>query len=140
MFRRWLALFTKKFVLIHQNRQIRFLLTGVLNSIFGFLVYSLVILLSGQVLLALFFSTCAGIVFNFFTTGGFVFRDTSTLRAPRFVFCYLLIYAINYGLINALARWVDSAIIAQALLTPLMAVLSYFLMARFVFKGSAETT
>jgi len=77
---------------------------------------------------------------QFFTIGGFVFSDTSTQRVPRFVFCYLLIYAINYGLINAITRWVDSAIIAQALLTPLMAGLSYFLMARFVFKNSAKTT
>ena len=83
---------------------------------------------------------CAGIVFNFFTTGGFVFRDISIQRVPRFIFCYFLIYVINYGLINELARWVDSAIVAQALLTPLMAALSYFLMARFVFKDSAKTT
>jgi len=135
-----LDLLVRLLVRMQHNRPARFLIIGIFNSAFGLLVYSLVILLSAPVWFALMTGMCTGIVFNFFTTSGFVFRDTSTQRVPRFVFCYLLIYAVNYGLINALIRWVDSAIIAQALLTPLIAGLSYFLMARFVFKDSAKTT
>ena len=140
MLRKLLNPLMRLLVLVQHNRPARFLLSGIFNSAFGLLVYSLAILLSRPVWIALMTGMCAGIVFNFFTTGGFVFRDISIQRVPRFIFCYFLIYVINYGLINELARWVDSAIVAQALLTPLMAALSYFLMARFVFKDSAKTT
>ncbi len=124
--------------MISQNRPLRFLLAGILNSLFGFLIYGLVIVLFDKVWLALLAGICAGIVFNFLTTGGFVFRDTSLERVPRFVLCYLLIYAANYLLITILINWVDSAILAQALLTPFVAVFSYLLMARFVFHGSTD--
>ena len=134
--KKFFALLSHQLVKAHQNRPLRFFFAGILNSIFGFFVYALVIVFTAQIWLALLSGICTGIVFNFLTTGGFVFRDTSLQRVPRFAFCYFLIYVANYLLINALSNWINSAIISQALLTPFIAILSYFLMARFVFSSS----
>ena len=85
--------------------------------------------------LALLAGTLAGTVFNFFTTGGYVFRQISLARFPRFVICYLLVYGSNIMLIDFISIWVSSKILSQALITLPLAVLSYFLMARFVFSS-----
>lgn len=123
-----------------QSRPLRFFLVGILNSFFGFLVYCVVVLISAEVWLALLSGICAGLVFNFFTTGGIVFRDTSIRRLPRFIAFYLGIYALNYALINMLSIWLDSAILSQALLTPFIAIFSYFFMAHFIFNDSGRPT
>lgn len=136
MIKRLCELLPERAALALQKRPLRFFLTGILNSLFGFLVYSVVILLSTQVWLALLSGICTGIVFNFATTGGFVFGDTSIQRMPSFGYCYLFIYAVNYTLIRVLSIWIESAILSQALLTPFIAIISYFLLARFVFNDS----
>ena len=139
MLNKFFALLSHQLAKAHQNRPLRFFLAGILNSIFGFFVYALVIVFTAKIWLALLSSICAGIVFNFFTTGGFVFRNTSIQRAPRFAGCYFFIYVANYILISALSYWIDNVIISQALLTPFIAILSYFLMARFVFPHSKDS-
>ena len=136
MLKKFFALLPHQLAETHQNRPLRFFLAGILNSIFGFFVYTLAIVFTEKIWLALLASVCAGIVFNFFTTGGFVFRDNSIQRVPRFAGCYFFIYITNYALINALSYWIDNVIISQALLTPFIAILSYFLMAHFVFPQS----
>ena len=118
-----------------QNRKkfSRFLLAGGVNTLFGFAVYCVLILAGMDVWLSLLVGTLLGTVFNFFTTGGYVFRDISRARFPRFVICYLLIYGINFMLIEWLSAWLSSKIVSQAILIFPMALLSFFLMARFVF-------
>jgi hypothetical protein len=73
------------------------------------------------------------VAFNFFTTGGYAFRSLLLSRFPRFAAAYGLIYLINWALIHALQPWVPGVIVAQALLVVPMALLSYLIMARFVF-------
>lgn len=79
--------------------------------------------------------TFAGVAFNFLTTGGYVFKDLSLGRFPRFYLTYLIIYLVNLSLIVLLSRWVGSAILAQALVALPMALCSYLLIARFVFRS-----
>jgi len=126
-------LLSKVLTLQAQTRPLRFVVAGVVNSVFGFLVYSLAIHLFAQVWLGLVAGICAGITFNFFTTGGYVFRDTSRQRIPRFVASYILIFTVNYTLLSLLMPMLNGPIVAQAVLTPFIALFSYFLLARFVF-------
>lgn len=111
----------------------RFLVAGGINTIFGFVIYSLSIAAGVAVWLALLASTLSGTIFNFFTTGGYVFRQLSPRRFPRFIVCYLLVYGINLMFIELVSAWLSSKIVAQAILVFPMALLSYFLMGRFVF-------
>ncbi|MCY1165166.1 GtrA-like protein [compost metagenome] len=118
---------------LKDNRFARFLLAGGVNTLFGFAVYSGTILAGGPIWLALLAGILAGIAFNFLTTGGYVFRDLSSRRFPRFLLAYLLIYLVNLGLIALLSRWIIHPILAQAIITAPIAIASYLLMARFVF-------
>jgi len=122
-------------------RGIRFLLVGGLNSLFGFAVFSLLAYLGAHTWQALLGSNLAGILFNFFTIGGVVFRDLGLSRAPRFALAYLCIYLVNLESI----RWLSSQvqmhqITAQALLTAPMAIISYVVMSRFVFFRKITST
>jgi putative flippase GtrA len=116
------------------NRFLRFLITGGVNSLFGLAIYSICILTGMTVWLALLVGMLSGTVFNFFTTGGYVFRQLSLSKYPRFVICYLLVYGINIILIELVCVWLNNKIMAQAIITPPLALISYYLMARFVFS------
>lgn len=112
----------------------RFLIAGALNTIFGFLIYSAAIICGLLVWQALLTGMLAGVGINFCTIGGFVFRDLVVSRFWKFSAAYMLIYWINLGLVELISKWVDSAILTQAMVTVPMAVGSYFLMSRFVFR------
>ena len=119
--------------MLRGNRLLRFFVAGAINTLFGFLVYSAALLAGGAVWLALLVGLVSGTLFNFFSTGGYVFRDLRLARVPRFVVCYLTIYAVNLLLIGWLTLRVGNPIIAQGILTAPIALLAYVLMARFVF-------
>ena len=108
-------------------------MAGAVNTLFGFAVYSGAIVVGIPVWAALLVANATGIVFNFVTTGGYAFRERAASRFPRFCAAYLLVYLVNWALLAQLGAWVPGAIAAQALLTAPMAVLSYLIMARFVF-------
>jgi putative flippase GtrA len=126
-----------------KNRFLRFLIAGFVNTLFGFLVYSGLVLAEVPVWLALAGSTVAGTLFNFITTGGYVFRDLSLARLPRFLACYVVVFATNLELIGAMTRLLGGKILAQAILALPMAGLAFLLMSWLVFvknPDSVETT
>jgi len=123
-----------KYLPFRDNRFLRFLVAGGVNTLFGFAVYSGCIMAGLTVWLSLLIGTVFGTVFNFFTNGGYVFRQLSHTRFPRFVFCYLTVYGVNIFLIDLISIWLSSKILAQAILALPLALLSYFLMSHFVFK------
>lgn len=84
---------------------------------------------------ALLAGILVGVFFNFFTTGGYVFRDLTAIRFLRFVVAYLLVYMVNLGSVVLLSLWIDSVIWIQTILSIPVALGSYFLMSRFVFKS-----
>jgi putative flippase GtrA len=121
---------------IFEFRVVRFLLVGGVNTLFGFAVFSLIAYLGGKTWHALLGGNVAGIVFNFITIGGTVFRDLDLRRAPRFVLAYLGLFALNLEAIELLSDAIPVGRIAvQALLTAPMAVLSYLIMSKLVFLG-----
>lgn len=109
------------------------MIVGGVNTLFSFAVYSICIVTGMALWLALLAGTLSGTVFNFFSTGGYVFRELSLTRFPRFVICYLLVYGINIMMIEVISIWVSSKILSQAIMIFPLALFSYFLMARFVF-------
>ncbi len=122
---------------LRRNRFMRFLVAGGINTLFGFAVYSGAVVAGVAAWLALLVATVLGIAFNFITTGGYVFREISLVRLPRFVICYLVVYTINLGLIELLLMWLTNRILSQFVLMCPMTVLSYLLMTRFVYLKAA---
>jgi putative flippase GtrA len=120
------------------NRTVRFLLVGILNSAFGFLVFSAVVWAEQGTIVALLAGNVAGLVFNFFSTGGLVFRTLALHRLPKFVTCYVSMLIVNYALLEISANLLDSQIIAQAILTLPMAGLSYAVMTLWVYRTATD--
>jgi putative flippase GtrA len=121
---------------IFQNRFIRFVVVGAINSIVGFSAFTVILLLGAPAWIAIAGGNVLGIVFNFFSTGGVVFRDLSLSNMPRFVACSLLLLALNVCLMDWLSPLIGGRIVTQALLTAPLAVVSYLGMTKLVFRGS----
>lgn len=122
--------------LLRRHRFGRFVVASAVNTLFGFAVYSTVILLRGPVWAALAAGNVAGICFNFITTGGYVFRSFLMSRFPGFASVYGVVYLANWFLIRWLSDFVPGPIAAQAILTAPMALVSYFLLKKLVFAGA----
>ncbi|MGO4502334.1 MULTISPECIES: GtrA family protein [unclassified Dyella] len=118
----------------------KFLLVGGLNTLFGFAVYTAFVLLHSPAWLALLGGNVAGVLFNFFTTGRFVFLDLSTARLPGFVAVYVFTYYTNLELIGWVNHFIKNLILSQACLAPFMAALSYLLLSRLVFRNKPGMT
>jgi putative flippase GtrA len=123
--------------LLRGSRFLRFVVAGGVNTLFGYAIYAASIASGAPVWLALLIGMVAGTVFNFFTTGGYAFRQLALRRYPRFVCCYLLVYGVNLVLLAALSPWIADKLLAQAVLLVPLALFSYVLMARLVFGDHA---
>ena len=118
-------------------RLLRFFVVGSVNTLFGYGAFALLLWCGLHYALATSLATVAGIVFNFFTTGRLVFEGTrGFVDLLRFVVVYGLVYLVN---IAALAffdhQGVGPYVVGLILVVP-MALLSYVLMHRVVFRKS----
>lgn len=98
------------------------------------MIYGAAILYGLDVWQALLAGILVGIGFNFLTTGGYAFRDLSGHRFLRFCVAYTLIYVVNLILVMWLERWFPNPILIQGVVTIPMALGSYVLMSRYVFR------
>ena len=121
------------------HRFVKFLGVGGLNTLFGFAVYTLFALTELSTFMVLIVSTLAAITFNFFTTGGLVFRDLGLARVPRFLISYVVIFVINLKLIEWFSPLYGGRIWAMTIIVLPMALLSYFIQAWFVFGRPKES-
>ena len=75
-----------------QRQLWRFLCVGLLNTLFGYLCFAFFVYLGLHYALAVGLATCAGIVFNFQTTGKIVFNNTRTILIFKFIGVYAFLY------------------------------------------------
>jgi putative flippase GtrA len=116
---------------------IRFGLAGVVNTAFGFGVYSGLVLLGVPVFLSLLVATIAGVFFNFLTFGGFAFRRLHARRLPRFLVAYGLIYLFNLAPLEGLRAATGlGPIPAQLACLVVVAPTAYFVLKAKVFQDS----
>ena len=120
---------------LFEFQTIRFLVIGAINTAFGFTVFSAMMIAGLALWQALIGSTLAGIIFNFFTYGGVVFRQLSYTRVPRFVLAYLFIISLNAWLIEYISsNYGTGKILAGAYVVIPMAIVSYLILNNFVFR------
>ena len=118
------------------NKFIKFILVGILNTAFGYSLFALFIFLNMHYSLAVFLSTVLGILFNFKTIGKLVFDSHDNSLIFRFIFVYVLLYLINISCLwfFKISGWENMYINGFILLIPL-ALISFVLNKKFVFKG-----
>lgn len=115
------------------NRIIRYVFVGGMNTVFGFTVYTVLAFTSLSTWIILIIANIAAISFNFATTGGIVFRDLQLRRAPRFLAIYGIIFLTYLTLIQWLSPMVGGRIWAMAIIVVPVAALNYVLQSAFVF-------
>jgi putative flippase GtrA len=118
-----------------QRQFVKFLFVGVLNTAFGYGVFSVLVLLKLDAGISLFVSTAMGILFNYLTTGRLVFAARGLRRLPYFIAVYGLTFLFNLWSLRFLLSRGLSPFLAQAILLPLMVAMSFTLNKIFVFRN-----
>ena len=114
---------------------IKFCFVGVLNTLFGYAVFSLCIFLNFHYTIAALVSTILGILFNFKTTGVIVFRNNNNRLLFKFIAVYGIIYFFSITALKLFLIWgFSNMYLNSAILLLPNAVISYLLFKYFVFK------
>lgn len=116
------------------ERLARFVAVGVLNTAFGYGLYALFVYLGAWPELALLVATVLGVLFNFFTTGRLVFRNSDNALFIRFAAAYAGIYVLNALALRGFVSAGLGPFAAQAMLVPFSVGASFAIMRAFVFR------
>jgi putative flippase GtrA len=116
-------------------RFVRFILVGIVNTIFGYSLYVLLIFLGFRYNLAILIATILGVLFNFKTTGILVFNSRRNYLILRYCGAYAIIYFLNVVSVWLLLKAGSNPYLAQALVTPAIAVSSYAIQRNLVFRA-----
>ncbi|PUA39894.1 polysaccharide biosynthesis protein GtrA [Paenibacillus elgii] len=119
---------------LYNNELIRFLFVGGLNTAFGYSIFALFIFVGLHYTLASLFSTILGILFNFKSTGILVFNSKKNSLIYKFIAVYGIVYLINVSLLKILSLFITNVYFSGAIILLPLAVLSYILNKKFVFK------
>jgi putative flippase GtrA len=106
---------------------------GVVNSVFGYSVYALFIFFNFHYLVASLFSTILGVLFNFKTTGIFVFKSRNNNLIYKFVGVYIIVYLLNILLLKIFSVLHLNLYVAGAMALLPVAVISFTLNKKYVF-------
>jgi len=121
--------------IIQKSKFVRFLLVGVINTLFGYSVFALMICLGLDYRYSLLIATICGVLFNFKTIGAIVFKNKDNRLLARFMGVYLVIYLLNAESLRIVKTLGINMLVAQAILVLPLAIVSYFFNKTFVFRG-----
>lgn len=117
----------------------RFIWVGIINTIFGYSIYALLIYLDLHYIWAVLFSTIIGVLFNFNTTGRIVFKNSHNQLLLKFIAVYAFIYCVNIGIIKILLGFCSNQYLNGAITLLIVVPLSFILNKTWVFRGKYET-
>ena len=108
---------TRKF-----HRLIKFVLIGIVNTFLYYIIFVVFFMMTGRHNVAVVIATVIGILFNFLSTGRFVFGNRSWRALFPFVLAYTVGLAFNITLLNFLINFGINTLLAQALSLPAIIV------------------
>lgn len=105
---------------------VKFIGVGLLNTVVGYAIYAILILLNVPYLAALLIATIAGVTFNYFSIGRLVFKSSGGLIVlAKFIAAYGVVYFANaVGLEVLIKHFQANPYIGQALCVPPSVLLS----------------
>jgi putative flippase GtrA len=119
------------------RRFARFLVVGALNATVGYGLFAGFVFLGLAPEIALLLATILGVVFNFATTGHFVFGNRDRSRVLRFIAVYAGVYVFNAAALRLMTTLSVPPLVAQLLLLPVAAIMTFVALRSFVFKGKS---
>jgi putative flippase GtrA len=114
---------------------LRFLVVGGINTLFGYGVFALFILLHMNYVLAALLGQVCGVLFNFKTYGVLVFKNKNNRLILRFFGVYLVTYLLTIGFLKIFNIYGVNNLVGGAILVLPMALISFVLNRRFVFRS-----
>lgn len=114
---------------------IRFVLVGILNTLFGMSVYFILLYVGLENTMSLVLSTVIGVLFNFKTIGKLVFKNEDNRLLIKFVLCYAFTFVVNLCLIHALPVLTHlNDYYVGAIVFPFTSLLSFLIQKKYVYK------
>lgn len=120
-----------------RKTKVRFLGVGLLNTIVGYGIFSILIFVDLPYLAALLIATLVGVTFNYFSIGRLVFRSSGGLIIyVKFIAAYAVVYFVNsVGLEVSVKFFKIVPYLGQALCVLPSVLLSWLLMNHWVYKN-----
>ncbi|KTD36424.1 O antigen biosynthesis protein [Legionella nautarum] len=115
---------------------IRYILVGILNTLFSYLWYAFFITIGLRYPVALLFSTVLGVLFNFKTFGKLVFKNSNNQLIFKFIGVYTFLYFFNITLIGFLKQISTDLYLTGFISIIFSAGLGFILNKHLVFKTS----
>ena len=110
----------------------RYYQAGLVNTVFGYLLYSAFVRLGINMYVAQLMSHTIGSVFNYFTYSRYAFRGAKASKG-RFAVAYIVNYLIGVALLAACHAFIPSPYLSAALAIVIATIINFFVLNRFVF-------
>lgn len=118
-------------------RFVKFALVGLLNTGWSYGLYAGLLYVGLGYGLASLLTIVLSVFFGFLTQGKLVFGGTSYESLLRFIAVWVLIYGAYLGVVIGAGHLGLNSYVGGLIATPMVAVLSYVLQSRFVFRPRA---
>ena len=117
---------------------LRYYQAGVVNVLFGYCLFALLVWLGLQVYAAQLVGHVLGVIFNYFTYSRYAFAGQQSSKAS-----FAMSYVGNYFL-GLVGLWLALKVVPSPYLAGLastvgVSVINYFILKRLVFRSPAET-
>ena len=117
------------------NQQtLKFIYTGIINTIFYYILFSVFIYIELDYKFAVLLATLIGIIFSFKTFSKYVFDNQDNKLIFKFFIIYIVLYFTNILLIAIFNLMIVNIYINGLIATLMCAILSFGLNKKFVFK------
>lgn len=117
---------------------VKFVLVGILNTVFGYTLWALLLFLGMHYALAVIVSTIIAVLFNFKTTGSIVFKNKDNKLLFKFVQVYIITMCINIFLLKIAKTAGLNLYIVGFVLTIVMAMITFLMQKFYVFRSEDE--
>ncbi|QMV12977.1 GtrA family protein [Vibrio spartinae] len=113
---------------------IKYLFIGLVNTIFGYSVYSIFIYIGLNYSIALMMATTIGVIFNYNTYRSFLFNKRGERKAfIKFLSGYVMVYFVNLLLLGYL-NLLFNEYISQMICIPPVVIFNWIIFKYWVFK------
>lgn len=110
----------------------RYYQAGIVNTLFGYGMYVLLVRIGVWMYAAQLIAHVLGVVFNYFTYSRHAFAD-STASKPRFVLSYVFNYLLGLASLAAAAQLIQSPYLAGLVSILFVSIVNYFILKNLVF-------
>lgn len=112
----------------------KYLIYGIINTLFGFFIYSAFIYMNFSYQLSVLVALLFGVVFSYFTHSSYVFKQTGSVAFIKYLILGIFLYFINLFLISIFLDFGFDAYYSGAFSSLILVVLSFLFQSKWIFK------